>query len=95
MPRWQVVEADDAAGSILAEVTSPMVRRVSEVRISISLDENAQTRVDITVGPHEGPWRPGSGARRLIASFLGTLDRQVAPAPGLILDPGSPPPRAH
>jgi len=72
---------------IRAEATSPVLRRVSEARIRIGLDENAQTRVDALTRPRTG--KPGSGARgrRLIKAFFRSLDRRVEASQDPILDP--------
>ena len=85
--RWRLLEADDEKGVIRAEATSPVLRRVSEARIRIGLDENAQTRVDALTRPRTG--KPGSGARgrRLIRAFFRSLDRRVGASPDRILDP--------
>ncbi len=84
--RWRLLEADDEKGVIRAEATSPVLRRVSEARIRIVLDENAQTRVDALTRPRTG--KPGSGARgrRLIRAFFRSLDRRVKASPDRILD---------
>ena len=85
--RWRLLEADDEQGVIRAEATSPVLRRVSEARIRICLDENAQTRVDALTRPRSG--KPGSRARgrRLIKAFFRSLDRRVAASQDRILDP--------
>lgn len=89
--RWRLLEADDEEGVIRAEATSPVLRRVSDARIRIGLDENAQTRVDALTRPRNG--KPGSGARgrRLIKAFFRSLDRRVKASPDRILDPISRP----
>jgi hypothetical protein len=73
---WRLVSADDHEGVIVAEATTPLLRFVDDVTILISLDENAQTRVDVRSASRRGKRDFGTNARR-IAGFLKRLDRRV------------------
>ena len=62
-------------------------RKRSLVRVWISLDTNAQTRVDLlSDSPGRMDW--GSNARR-VDRFLRELDRRLSATPAQILDPTS------
>lgn len=73
---WTVTEADDLAGVIRAEARTLVFRFVDDVEIRIGLDENAQTRVDLTSASRVGKSDLGTNARR-IAGFLRALDRRL------------------
>lgn len=84
LSRWQVVHADDEEGFIQAETVSLLLRRRANIRIQVTLDENAQTRVDLASSTDgKGDW--GRSARR-IHRFLRTLDGKLAATPAQILD---------
>ena len=76
----------------MAEGTSLMLRRVSEIRIRIGLDENAQTRVDMLIRPRPGQWGLATSGRRLIHGFFRKLDHRLGASPARILDPTRLPP---
>ena len=85
LPRWRLLSADDKQGVILVEAVSVLRRKRSLVRVRISLDTNAQTRVDLLSGsPGRTDW--GSNARR-VDRFLRELDRRLSATPAQILDP--------
>ena len=73
---WSVVQSDPVAGEIVAEARSRLWKFVDDVWIRISLDEEAQTRVDVTSASRTGSADLGANARR-IARFLHALDRRV------------------
>ena len=73
---WSVASADDTDGIIKAQARSA-VGGEHEIDICISLDADAQTRVDVEVRPLKGF---GSATRRM-QSFLRALDKAVTPAP--------------
>lgn len=75
---WAVQRWDDRAGIVYVESTSRFPRRVDDVRIHVSLDPNAQTRLDVNTRPRSGRFDLGLNARR-VASFLELLDRALAP----------------
>lgn len=93
LTRWRLLDADDARGVVNAEATSLVLRGVSAIRIDVGLDENAQTRVDVTARTVERrPLDSGRNAR-FVGAFLKRLDRELGARPGDILDPGRAPSR--
>lgn len=75
-PGWAVTASDSLAGEIVAEATTRMWKLVDDVWIRISLDEDGQTRVDVTSASRVGRADLGTNARR-IARFLHALDRHA------------------
>lgn len=73
---WTVTASDPLAGEIVAESATRMWKFVDDVWIRISLDEDGQTRVDMTSASRVGRADLGTNARR-IARFLHALDRHV------------------
>ena len=73
---WTVTASDPLAGEIVAESATRMWKFVDDVWIRISLDEDGQTRVDMTSASRVGRADLGNNARR-IARFLHALDRHV------------------
>jgi uncharacterized protein (DUF1499 family) len=71
--RWTLVEADPAAGEILAEARTPVWKFVDDVWIRVSLDENGMTRVDLASTSRVGRNDFGTNARRIVR-FLQRLD---------------------
>ena len=82
---WRVGHSDDLAGVVEADVRGPILPVTTSVTISITLDENAQTRVDMSA---RGRLRGGDlGAhRRRVKRFVSALDRSLDARPGQILD---------
>ncbi|MFO7260614.1 MAG: DUF1499 domain-containing protein [bacterium] len=78
---WRLVDADDYDGLIRAEARSGLLRRVDEIVIRITLDANAQTRVDARSSSRGGRGDLGSNARRL-RSFFAALDQELGVPPG-------------
>lgn len=76
--RWNVIDSDDTEGVINAESRTFVWRFVDDVRIRISLDEDAQTRVDVESRSRKGRSDFGKNARR-VAHYLRALDRKVVP----------------
>lgn len=89
LPRWRVLHSDDEKGTILAEVTSAIWGRPSEVRIRIGLDHYGLTRVDLR-SALQSVVGFGTNARRL-GRFLQALDSELAAEPTQILDATRPP----
>jgi hypothetical protein len=87
--RWHVLEEDDQRGVILAVATSAIRKRVSDVRITVGLDANGQTRVDLRARTRDGKGSPRHDVRR-IDTFLRHLDQQIEARQGLILDAAFP-----
>lgn len=73
---WTVTESDPRAGEIVAEAQTRLWKFTDDVWIRISLDEDAQTRVDLTSASRKGSADLGANARR-IARFLHALDRRL------------------
>lgn len=85
LSRWRLLDADDERGLIRAEATSRVLRRVGDVQVRVSLDANAQTRVDLISVSRGGKGDLGANARR-IGRFTRELDRRLAATRAQILD---------
>ena len=73
--RWQIVEADDYNGHLRIEATT-LRKKIDDVDIRIMLDENAQTRFDMTSQSRQRfDWGRN---RRRIRAFVKALDRELA-----------------
>jgi hypothetical protein len=77
---WTVLDADDLKGVIRAEAQTLVFRFTDDVEIRIGLDQDGQTRVDMTSASRVGKSDLGTNARR-IANFLRGLDQRLARAP--------------
>jgi hypothetical protein len=77
LPGWRIRSSDDLAGIINAQAKNILRRSPDDVRIRISLDEDAQTRVDARSGSRDGRADLGMNARRLVR-FFRALDQLVA-----------------
>ena len=86
MRGWTVTVADDELGVLEAESATLVWRFVDDVRISVGLDEDGQTRVDVTSASRVGRGDLGRNPRT-IAGFLRRLDRALDVQAGQILDP--------
>lgn len=81
--RWRLVHSDEGLGLLTVTCRSLLQRRVDDLAIWVSLDENGFTRVDLRSGPRatekhpDGPVKPYH--RKRIASLLGSLDDQLGP----------------
>ncbi len=86
---WKLISCDDELGVIRADVRSRILPLEANVLISVTLDPDAQTRVDMSaLGNHRGG---DLGAnRRRIKRFFTALDRSLGVRPGQILEPWSP-----
>lgn len=82
---WTVVDEDDQRGVIEVESATRLWRFVDDVHISVGLDEDAQTRVDMTSASRVGRGDLGRNPRT-IGRFLRELDRALAATPAQILD---------
>lgn len=90
MRGWTVSSADDLAGVIIASRASPIFATRDDVRVRIGLDQNGQTRVDVSSKSRTERASLGRH-RRVIARFLDRLDRKLDARPGRIIDPTRPP----
>jgi hypothetical protein len=86
---WTLVEADEDLGFFRAEAKTAVFGFVDDIQFRISLDENGQTRVDLTSESRKGRGDLGVNARR-IRKFLRVLDRRIGAGQGTILDPTIP-----
>ena len=77
LPRWTVVEANGRTGEITAEARTLVWKLTDDVWIRVSLDEDGQTRVDVTSASRKGRHDLGANTRR-IARFLHALDRRIS-----------------
>jgi len=85
MRGWAVASADDLAGLIIASTSSRILGIRDDVRVKIGLDENGQTRVDLS--SRSRTERASLGRhRRAIGRFLDRLDQRLDARPGQILD---------
>lgn len=83
---WTLVSADDQLGVIRTDVRSPLLPLEANVLVSVTLDPNAQTRVDMSaLGNHRGG-DLGVNYRR-IRHFFRSLDDALDVRPGQILEP--------
>jgi hypothetical protein len=85
LPRWSLLEADDTNGIIRAQALTRVFRRPHDVRITIGLDANGQTRVDVAAILLRSKRDLGANRRR-IHSFLDRLDSKLEATAGQILD---------
>ncbi len=77
--RWEVISWDDRSGTIVIEAQTPLLRWIDDVRVHISLDADAQTRVDVTSMSRKGYVDLGQNARR-IGRFFRLLDLRLGVA---------------
>jgi len=73
---WKLEKADDYDGVIHATATTLVMRAIDDVAISISLDANGQTRVDMSSRSRKGVGDLGTNARR-VAHFCRALDKSL------------------
>lgn len=88
---WVVVIDNDRMGRIDALATSLFRGVETEVVVTVGLDENGQTRVDLSATTRTET-RDWGRSRRLIGRFTRKLDRELGAKPGQILDPALLPP---
>jgi hypothetical protein len=79
--RWQLVHSDEGLGLLTITCRSRLQRRVDDLAIWVSLDENGFTKVDLRSGPRatekrpDGPLKPSHSRR--ITSLLAALDDRL------------------
>lgn len=81
LKRWRLLEYDDREGIIRGQARGPLGRMVSAVTVRISLDFDAQTRVDALSASRVGRMDLGVNTRRL-HRFFRALDTAMAEARG-------------
>lgn len=74
--RWELLEADDREGIIRGVARGLVDRFTSSITVRITLDVDAQTRVDALAASRVGRYDLGSNARKL-RKFFRTLDRAL------------------
>lgn len=79
LKRWEILEADDQEGLIRGTAHGMMERFTSGITVRITLDADAQTRVDAMSASRSGRAGLGINGRRLIR-FFNRLDRAVSEA---------------
>lgn len=82
---WSLWVADDREGVIEAS-TQFLIGPAGDVRVTIGLDDNAQTRVDLVSVSRTQRGDMGR-SRRSIGRFLQGLDEKLGAGPAQILDP--------
>jgi len=75
--RWRIAHADELNGVIRAEATTLVRKRIADVEIRIVLDQDAQTRVDMSSESRNGAFDWGLNIRR-IGNFFKALDAELA-----------------
>ena len=79
--RWRLVHSDEGLGLLTVTCRPRLQRRVDDLAIWVSLDENGFTRVDLRSGPRatekrpDGLLKPSHGRR--IATLLASLDKRL------------------
>jgi hypothetical protein len=76
-PRWTLTHQDEDEGLLRAECQTRLFRFVDDVVVRISLDADAQTRVDMESTSRLGYHDLGTNRRR-VRRFFDDLDRAVA-----------------
>jgi uncharacterized protein (DUF1499 family) len=72
--------ANDRDGIIIAQASARLPRRVDDVTVSVILDQDAQTRVDMRSIAREGKSDMGGNARR-VTRFFQLLDSRMTDLP--------------
>jgi hypothetical protein len=83
--RWELLEADDRDGIIRGVAGSLLDRFSSAITVRITLDFNAQTRVDALSAARTGRYDLGSNARKL-RKFFRALDKALEETTGQEID---------
>jgi hypothetical protein len=86
LPGWSLWVADDQAGRIEASRSKLLFLPAADILVRIGLDDNAQTRVDVSSTSRTERGDLGR-SRRTIGTFLRRLDDALDVRPGQILDP--------
>lgn len=86
---WQMVRWDDQEGTLEAHVRGVLLALPALVTIQVSLDENAQTRVDLEAKGEGSRGDLGANARRT-GRFFAALDRELGANGSNILTASAP-----
>lgn len=89
LSRWSLVRSDDVTGHILAEIGPALLRPAADVLVKVTLDADAQTRVDLSTSSRTERWDLGASHRR-VRAFFRALDRFLQVRDGQILDRTNP-----
>lgn len=73
---WSLVQTDDHEGIIEAEAKPFILPGINDVTVHITLDENAQTRVDVRSASRDARFGMGTNHRH-IERFLRALDQSL------------------
>ncbi|NNF29257.1 MAG: DUF1499 domain-containing protein [Gemmatimonadetes bacterium] len=84
---WKMIRWDDDTGLVEAEVHGRMLNLTSDISVSVTLDVNAQTRVDLAARKR-GRWGDLGANRRRVRRFVRELDRQLNASEDQILRTG-------
>ncbi|HUP90082.1 MAG TPA: DUF1499 domain-containing protein, partial [Longimicrobiales bacterium] len=74
-----LVSSDDIEGIIKAESRTLLTGSVCDVLIRVSLDENAQTQIEVVSQPQKGGPDLGANTRR-VQRFFRALDQRLGGA---------------
>lgn len=85
LKRWEVTEADDQDGVIRGVAHGRTSRFTSTITVRITLDRDAQTRVDAMAASHTGRGDLGVNARHL-DHFFTALDARIEDVRGAAIE---------
>ena len=83
---WELREADDEEGVIRGRIRGLTARFASTLTVRVTLDANAQTRVDALAACRSGRYDLGTNVRRL-NRFFRALDRGLEESRGRAIAP--------
>jgi hypothetical protein len=97
LKRWELIDADDQEGILRGVAGTPLSRLECAVTVRITLDPDAQTRVDGLAASRTARADLGANARALHRFFMaldrGLEDRRGRPIASLRFDPSTHDPR--
>jgi hypothetical protein len=82
---WEVTVSDDQTGVVHAVAPKRLLGAAADVTVRVTLDRNAQTRVDVESTTRDTTRDLGANRKR-IRRFLPALDRKLGATPAQILD---------
>jgi hypothetical protein len=82
---WRVVHQDDKSGHISAVAPRAFIGRPADVLVSVRLDADGQTRVDVE-STSRASKRDWGMNRRRIRRLMSALDQKLGATPAQILD---------